>query len=91
MIDVIRCSRLISINSSLPGQNVRHFADDILKDIFVNEKLRVVNRISLKFVPKGPIDYKSSIIQVMAWSRPGDNKPFPEAILTQSLDAYMRR
>ena len=36
-------------------QNGRHFADDILICIFVNEKFYVLIKISLKFVPKGPI------------------------------------
>ena len=41
-----------------PGQNGRHFADDIFKFIFMNEKfcLFFLIRNSLKFVPKGPID-----------------------------------
>ena len=32
------------------------FADDIFKCIFTNEKLRILIRISLEFVPKGPLD-----------------------------------
>ena len=46
-------------------------------------------RISLKFVPKGPMDDKSALVQVMAWHRPGD-KPLSETMLTQPIDAYMR-
>ena len=37
-------------------QNGRHFADDILKCIFLNENVWIPIEISLKFVPKGPID-----------------------------------
>ena len=44
------------INSSPLGQNVRHFADDIFTRIFLNEKLRILIKISPKTVPKGPID-----------------------------------
>ena len=44
------------INSSLPGQNDRHFTDDNFKCIFVNEKFCISIKISLKFVPKGPIN-----------------------------------
>ena len=40
---------MLSNNSSPPGQNGRHFADDILKYIFMNEK-------SCILIPKGPID-----------------------------------
>ena len=38
-----------SINSSSPEQNGRHFTDGILKSIFMNEKICVWIRISLKF------------------------------------------
>ena len=44
------------VNSSFPGQNGRHFADDIFGCIFMNEMFFVWIKISLKFVPKGPID-----------------------------------
>ena len=39
-----------------PGQNGRHFADDIFKYICVNESVSILIKISLKFVAKGPID-----------------------------------
>ena len=52
-----------------PGQNGRHFADDIFKCIFMNEKFGILIPISLKFVSKGPIDNKSSLVQVMGWRR----------------------
>ena len=38
-----------------PRQNGRHFPDDTFKRIFVNESVRISIKISLKFVPKGPI------------------------------------
>ena len=62
---------------SLPGQNGRHFADEIFKCIFMNEKLRVLIQISIKFVPKGPVDNDLVLMQVIAWCRTGD-KPLPE-------------
>ena len=37
-------------NSSPPGQNGDHFADDIFKCIFMNEKFCISIQISLKFV-----------------------------------------
>ena len=43
-------------NTLRPRQNGRHFADDILKCIFLNENVWIPIAISLKFVPKGPID-----------------------------------
>ena len=42
----------------------------------------------LLFVPEGPIDNKSALVQVVAWSRT-DNKSLPEPMLTQFTDAYM--
>ena len=77
------------IHSSPPEQNGRHFADDIFRCIFMNEKFCIAIRISLKFVPKSPIDKKSALVQVMAWRRAGD-KPLPEPMLTKFNDAYMR-
>ena len=50
------------VNSSPPGQNGRHFADDILRCIFLNETFYILINISLKFVPKGPIDYKPALV-----------------------------
>ena len=46
-------------------------------------------QISLKFVRKSPIDNKRALVQVMAWRRTGD-KPLPEPMITQFIDAYMR-
>ena len=63
--------------------------DDISKCIFMNEKFCILIQISLKFVPKGPIDNKSALIQVMAWRRTGD-KPLPEPMLNQFTDVYMQ-
>ena len=36
-----------------------------------------------------PIDNKSASVQVMAWRRIGD-KPLPEQMLIQFMEAYMR-
>ena len=51
-----------NVNSSPPGQNGLHLADDIFKCIFIYEKLRILVLILLKFVPKGPIDNKSALV-----------------------------
>ena len=82
-------AELSSINSAPHGQNGRHFADDIFNCVFLNENIGISIQISLKFVPKGPIDNKSAFVQVMARHRTGDN-PLPEPMLTQFTDAYMR-
>ena len=49
-------------NSLAPGQNGRHFADNIFKCIFLNENFCISNKISLKFVPKGPIDNNPALV-----------------------------
>ena len=64
-------------------------ADDIFKWIFMNANGRILIRISLKYVPKSPIENKPALVQVMAWRRTGD-KPLPEPMMTQFTDAYMR-
>ena len=48
--------------NSPPGQNGRHFSDDIFRCIFVNEKFRILIKISLTFVPKAPIDNKPALV-----------------------------
>ena len=56
-------------NSSPPGQNGRHYADDIFECIFSNEMFCIMNRISLKFVPRCPIDNKWTLVRIMVWRR----------------------
>ena len=72
--------QLTSLNSSTPGQNGRRFADGIFRCIFSNETLCVFMKISLKFVPKGPIDNIPALVQIMAWRRSGD-KPLSEPMV----------
>ena len=54
-----------------PRQNGRHFAD-IFKWIFLNKNVWIPIKISLKFVPQGPIDNIPALVQIMSWRRPGD-------------------
>ena len=81
--------KLYWVNWSLPGQNDRHFADNVFKSSSLNEKFGISIWIFLKFVPKDPTDNKSILVQVMAWRQTGD-KPLPGPMLTQFTDAYMR-
>ena len=76
----------ISFNSSPPGQNGRLFPDDIFKCIFMNEKFCILIRISLKIVPKGPINNIPALVHKMVWRWSGD-KPLSEPILTKFTDA----
>ena len=75
------------INTLRQRQNGRHFADAIFRCIFVYEKFWILIKISLEFVPKGPIDNNSTLVQVMAWRQTGD-KPLPEPMMTKFNDAY---
>ena len=81
--------RQMHVNSSLPGKNDRHFTDDILKCIFMNEKFCILILISPKFVLKGPVNNTPALVHMMAWRRSGD-KPLCEPMLIQFADAYMR-
>ena len=63
-------------------------ADNNFKCIFWNENDKILIPISLKFVPRSPIDNKPALVQVMAWRQTGD-KPLPEPMLTLFTDAYM--
>ena len=68
------------LNTLSPRQNVRHFADDTFKRIFLNQNVEISIEISLKFIPKGPITNIPALVQVMAWRRPGD-KPLTEPMV----------
>ena len=70
------------VNTLRPRQNGRHFPDDILKCIFMNEKCCILIRISLKFVPKGPINNIPALVWIMAWCWPGV-KPLSEPIVVR--------
>ena len=67
-------------NTWRPRQNGRHFADDIFKCIFLNENIWTPVKVSLNFVPKGPINNIPSLVQIMAWRRSGD-KPLSEPMM----------
>ena len=62
--------------------------DDIFKCIFLNENDKTPIQISLKYVPRSPIDNKPALVQVMSWCRTGE-KPFTEPMLPQFHDAYI--
>ena len=72
------------INTLRPRQNGRPFADEIFKCIFLNENVWIPIKISLKFVPQGPIDNIPALVQIMAWRRPGD-KPLSEPMMVRQM------
>ena len=70
------------LNTLRPRKNGCHFADNIFKCIFQNENVWILTKISLKFVPKGPINKIPALVQVMAWCRPG-NKPLSQPMMVR--------
>ena len=75
------------VNTLRPRQNGRHFADAIFKCIFLNENVWIPIKISLKLVPKSPINNSPALVQIMAWHRPG-YKPLSESMMV-SLPTYI--
>ena len=45
------------------------FSQMTLSFIFIQENVWISINISLKFVPRGPINNISTLVQVMAWRR----------------------
>ena len=72
------------INKLRPRQIGHHFSDDIFKCIFLNENVEILIKISLKFVPKGPIYNIPALVQILSWCRPGA-KPLSEPSMMVSL------
>ena len=62
----------------------RHFADDIFKYIFLIENALISIKISLKFIPNGLINIIPTLVQIMAWRRPG-NKRLSEPMMIITL------
>ena len=67
----------IKLNTLRPRQDGRHFPGDIFKCIFLTN-------ISLKFLPKGPINNIPALVQIMVWLWPGD-EPLSESMLVSFL------
>ena len=68
----------------LAGVAAAHFPDDIFECIFLIEDVKISIKISLKFVPKGPISNIPALVQKMAWRRPGQ-KPLSETMMVNLL------
>ena len=64
---LVSCSHV-----TLPGSHLTHWGHhfpDIFKCIFLNENVWISFKISLKLVPKGPINSIPALVQIMAWCR----------------------
>ena len=75
---------VIVLNILRLRRNRCHYADDICKCIFLNENMWISIKISLTFVPKGPINNIPALHQIMAWRWPG-NKPLSEPMMVRLL------
>ena len=64
------CNFQIHFNTLRLRQNGRHFGDDTFKHIFSNETVIISIKMSLKFVPKGPMSNIPALVQIMAWRLP---------------------
>ena len=51
---------------------------------FLSENVWIPTKISLMFVPKGPINNIPALVQIMDWRRPGD-KPLSEPMMVSLL------
>ena len=61
---------------------------DIFKWVFFNENVWILIKISLKFVPKGPVNNIPALMQILARCWPGD-KPLTEPMIVFLTDTYM--
>ena len=77
-------SECISFNTLRPRQNGRCFADNTFKCTFLQENVRISIKISLKFVPQGPINNNPALVQITALRRSGD-KPLSEPMMVSLL------
>ena len=68
------------INTLWPIQNGRHIADDVFRCILLNQNILISFRISLKFVPNGPISNSPETVEIMTWRRSGA-KPLSEPMM----------
>ena len=78
----------LSINTLRQRQNGRHLPDNIFKCIFLNENVWISLEISLKFVPKVPINNIPQLVLIMAWRRPG-NKPLLYPLHNEVVGGYI--
>ena len=70
------------INTLRPRLDGRLFAGD--GRIFLNENVRISIKISLGFVPRGPIDNIPALVEIMAWRRSG-GKPLSQPMMVSLL------
>ena len=58
--------------------------DFFFQSIFFNENVWILIKISLKFVPMGPVNNTKSFVETMAWRQAG-NKPLSQPMMGSLL------
>ena len=56
--------------------------------LYAFEKFQICIQISLEYVPKGPINNKSSFVQILAWHQ-SDHKQLTKQMIVYFTDTYM--
>ena len=77
---LIHVTRPQWVNTLRPRQHGRHFPDNIFKCTFLNENVQISIEVSMKFVPRIPINNILALVQIMAWCRLCD-KPLSEPMM----------
>ena len=72
------------VNTLKPRQNCSHFTDDIFTCIFFDENACVSLKISLEFAHKVRINNIPTLVQIMAWRRPG-HMPLSELMMVSLM------
>ena len=57
---------MVALTHWVLRQNGRQLPEDIFKRIFLNEYVEISIKISVKYVPKGPIKNIPRLVQIMA-------------------------
>ena len=84
LVAVLNLEPVDFVNTLRLRRNWQNFADNIFKRIFFNENVLILIKISLKYVPEGPINNIPALVQIMAWHHPGD-KPLSEPMMVSLL------
>ena len=84
MVPIIEALNWFTKILTPPGQNGRHFPDDIFKCVYWNENVLISIKIFTEVYSHGPISITPALVQIMAWRRPGE-KPLSEPMLVSLL------
>ena len=69
--ELVSVSMMLDDNNTLRSrQKCRHYPDEFFKCIFVNETIWISITISLKFVPKDPINNVPALVQIWLGAGP---------------------